>query len=370
MNLQTRGFGDLNLSRMIAWLPGDEIVFSARYGEATNLWRIPIAHMGDAMPSAVTLGPWDQRMASVRGKHVAFTNSRTTNQVWRIAVDWNSGKVTGAPERITEDLIEAQFPDVRPDDSMLAYISRKGGGQGVFVRDLRTGRDRRVYQGPISSAYATFSPDGSRVAFGNGGMLWPARIVPVAGGDPQMVGNAEGRIRGWTNDGRYLLTWQVPPANKPTSVGLLELSTSKSVRILQAEQEVGAPRLSPDNRWLAFQKNSGQRAIIFVAPFRGATPVPESEWIRMAPGVNPFWSPDSRSICFARYTEGAVDASMLMRQQLDPATGHAVSQPTEFYRASGDMDNRIINTPVASRSYLYFLLKRGMSEIWTMDLPD
>ncbi|MEO8593479.1 MAG: protein kinase [Candidatus Solibacter sp.] len=367
-NLRSRGFGDLNNVRIVAWLPGDDIVFNARYGDAINLWRIPMAHFADAMPSVVTLGPWDNWLASVRGKHMVFSNLRETNQIWRLPADMNAGKVNGPPERVTEDMVEAQFPSVRPDDSSLAYISRKMGGQGVFLIDLKTRRERRIVQGPQNSAYATFSPDGSRVAFGRGGDKWPAATVPAAGGDATPAGNAEGRIRGWTLDGRYLLVWRVPQG-KPTTVGLLDLSTSKSMEIMRAEQELGSPCLSPDNRWLAFQRESDQRGAIFVAPFHGATPIPESEWIRLGPGVNPWWSPDSHSLYFARFSEGSSDASLVMRQPLDTASGRTTAPVTEFYRADANLNSSVVNTPVASRSHFYFVARRGLSEIWMVDLP-
>jgi len=48
-----------------------------------------------------------------------------------------------------------------------------------------------------------------------------------------------------------------------------------------------------DNRWVALQ---------------GAEAVPESEWIQVAPGPVPFWSPDSRTLYYARFQEGSADA--------------------------------------------------------------
>jgi Tol biopolymer transport system component len=308
-------------------------------------------------------------MASVRGTHVLFTNIRGTNQVWRLSADLNSGKVTGVPERITEDLVEAQFPDVRPDDSLLTSISRKSGGQGVFLMDLKTRRERRVYQSEIDSAYSTFSPDGTQIAFGRGGPAWSAFTIPTAGGDVRPAGNAGGRIRGWTRDGRYLLVWRVQTP-KPTSIGILDLSTSQAKETMRAEKDLGQPRLSPDNRWVAFQVEAGPRSHIWLAPFRGASPVPESEWIAIGPGAAPFWSLDSGSLYFARYPEGTYAASLVMRQKLDPASGHPAGPATEFYRFETSLDNQRINTPTASRSYLYTLQRTGLSEIWMMELPS
>jgi hypothetical protein len=90
----------------------------------------------------------------------------------------------------------------------------------------------------------------------------------------------------------------------------------------------------------------------------------------VAPGVIPFWSPDSRTLYYARFQEGSADASILMRQPLDPATGRPSVPATEFYRFAGSLDDPILNTITASRTNLYTLLRGGMSEIWMMDLPE
>jgi len=190
--------------------------------------------------------------------------------------------------------------------------------------------------------------------------------APTAGGDARPLGNAQGRIRAWTRDGRYLLVW-LSGGNQAPSIGVLDLSTKKSTQTIASKQNLANPRLSPDNRWVAFQVLTAQQGTIWVAPFHGDQPVAESEWIRIAPGVVPIWSPDSRTLYYARYMEGTADATVVMRQPLG-ATGHPAGPATQFYRFEGNLDSPIVNTPVASRSYLYTLQKTGMSEIWMMDL--
>ncbi|MCE5310962.1 MAG: hypothetical protein LLG20_25245 [Acidobacteriales bacterium] len=177
-NLRKRGFTVSSL-RLYAWLPDGDIVFSAGYGDAFNIWRIPLEHANEAEPSPVTVAPWHADMGDVRGNHLVFANSRQTGQVWRLPADVNAGRVLGAPQRVTPELIEAQFPDVRRDGSALAYVSRKGGGQGLFLLDLRTGKKRTLVLEGNDAAYSTFSPDGPRVAFmlARRGPGWPAFVV-------------------------------------------------------------------------------------------------------------------------------------------------------------------------------------------------
>jgi Tol biopolymer transport system component len=235
--------------------------------------------------------------------------------------------------------------------------------------DLKTRRERRLYQGPVASAYSTFSPDGTLVAFGQSGARLPVFTVPVAGGDAKPAGNAEGRVRGWSNDGRYLLISRVAQgANGLSTVALLELASARLVETLRGEEHLSNPRFSADNRWVAFQSGEGLRATVWVAPYRDANSVPKTEWTRIGAGVMPFWSPDSRTLYFARYVEGASDANLVMRQPLN-ASGGPAGPSTDFFRFESTMNLSVVNTPVATKSYLYTLQRVGISEIWLMDLP-
>ena len=232
--------------------------------------------------------------------------------------------------------------------------------------DLKSRKQRRLFTGPRDSAYTTFSPDGERVAFGNGSAGWPAYVVPSAGGDAVLIGNAEGRIRGWTRDGRYLMIWRV--TGTKTTVGVLDINTRHAAETLHADQQLGSPVLSPDNRWIAFQVDIAARSRVYIAPFRGAAPVPQSEWTSIGPGVVPIFSPDSRTLYFARFPEGSSSATVLYRQPLD-AAAHPVGPATEFYRFDETLDMPVINSVTASNKYFYTLLGGGMSDVWLMDLP-
>lgn len=368
-NLTRRGFTDLNIMRLLAWLPSDDLVFTARYGDARNIWRIPLAHLGDAQPSAVTVAPWNNGSADIRGTHLVFANERLANQVWSLPADLNRGVATGELTRVTGELAEAQFPSVQPDGSALAYIARRSGVQSVSLLDLQTGRDRTLVVPERNAAYTTFSADGKQIAFGNGGDGWPAFAIPSAGGDIKRLGDAGGRIRGWSHDGRYLLIWRVP-AGKNT-IGVLDLTTGRAAETLRSDSaNLGMPQFSPDSRWVAFASDA-PGASIWIAPFRGNDAVPESEWSRVAEGaLNPFWSPDGRSLNYARLQDANLYAARLYRLPIDPATGRPSGPETEFYKLDGfSYAMPLLNTISATRDRVYLLLTGGMSDIWTMELP-
>ena len=368
-NLVRRGFGDLNLLRLYAWLPGDEIVFSARFGDATNLWRIPLANAGDAEPSPVTLAPWNNAMADVRGNRVVFANGRLTNQLWRLPANLNAGSVTGVPERVTPELAEIHFPDVRRDGSAAVYVSARDGGQGVFFLDLRSGKERPLALFEYGSAYTTFSADGSKVVFGHGGPRWPLFMVSAAGGPIQALGDSGGRTRGWSSDGRFVLLWRA--YKSPDTVGVLDLTNGRIQDIIQSNLSIQYVRFSPDNRWITFSSLDGDStARLWLAPFRGIDPIPTTDWIEIPGGGSlPFWSPDSRSFYYARGPSDNPSELSFMRQKLD-SSGRPSGPPTEYYRFAGySLAGPLLNTISVTREYVYLLLKTGQSDVWLMDLP-
>jgi eukaryotic-like serine/threonine-protein kinase len=369
-NLERRGFGDLNVLRFYAWLPGGDIVFSARYGDANNLWRIPPARAGEDEPSPVTVAPWNSRMADIRGNHLVLANLRRTNQIWRLPADVNAGHVLGNPQPVTPELVEAQFPDVRRDGSVLAYISKKDGGQGVFLLDLRTGKERTLAMSDRDAAYSTFSPDGSQVAFGFGGPRWPVFVMSAAGGASRSFGDAGGRIRGWSSDGRFLLLWRARRGSQ--TAGVLDLTTGRITDIVKSEFPIEGARFSPDSRWIAFLSGEGDpKPRLWIAPFRGAEPVPTADWIEIAGGGTlPFWSPDGRSFYYARTKDKYQSDMIFFRQPLDRA-GRPSGSPAEFYHMRGyNVPGPIMNTISATREHVYLLLNSGQSDVWLMDLPQ
>ena len=251
----------------------------------------------------------------------------------------------------------------------MAYVSRKGGGQGVFHLDLRTGKERTLFMIELDSAYSTFSPDGSQVAFGNKGPRWPVFVVSAAGGAARFLGDAGGRIRGWSNDGRFLLLWRAVGGSQ--TAGVLDVTTGRVTDIVKSELPVQGARFSPDNRWVAFLSGDDQpKPRLWIAPFRGAEPVPPTDWIEIAGGGTlPFWSPDCRSFYYARAKDNNPRDVIFIRQPLDSA-GKPSGSPAEFYSMRGySVTGLLLNTICATREHVYLLLESGQSDVWMMDLP-
>jgi hypothetical protein len=90
------------------------------------------------------------------GRTVAFV---ALNQLWTM-------RIGRKPVQVTDDVYYKATPFWSPDGNQLAYSSDRDGPEAIYVRDLRTGRERKL-TGPFagSQVRGSWSPDGKRIAF-------------------------------------------------------------------------------------------------------------------------------------------------------------------------------------------------------------
>jgi Tol biopolymer transport system component len=157
-----------------AWEPaGDSLIFSARSGDSTNLWRIGISpetwKVTDA-PRRLTSGPTLEEkpaVASAPGAavRVAFTTVTENVDIWSLPVAANQGKVAGEPRQLTHDAAADFHPALSPDGSKMVFISAQTGSQEIWIKDLRSGEESALTATRSEKYAPLFSPDGSRVSF-------------------------------------------------------------------------------------------------------------------------------------------------------------------------------------------------------------
>jgi eukaryotic-like serine/threonine-protein kinase len=368
----------------VQWLPSGELLFTASSGDANNLWRIPLSDASRAAPVPVTIGAFfGQTYAAAAVGKLAFVDNASASALWTLACDLNAGKVTGAPVRVLPDKADGAHPDISPDGSTLVYASRKTGQQSLFVRDLRTHKERLLaapLQPGDAFAHSRFSPDGKRVvaaysSLDKGGTPagWKLVVMPTAGGEMNTVYPEGARIRGWTPDGNLLLLWSSTP---PQRIYVLDLSSRERTDLFPfaPDRQFAQPSLSPDGKWIAFTGPPGKR--LYIAPFRGAQAVHEAEWIVVADVADhPFWSPDGRQLYFSTSNSvGSIldreDQLTVYRRPLDTANKRPIGDPVAFYTFSGGVFGVAVVNPIAvARDRIVFVFSVRDSDIWMMDLP-
>jgi Tol biopolymer transport system component len=382
-NLRRRGMFDPYLLSLVSWLPSGDLLFTAPSGDSENVWRISLATIETAEPAPVTLGAAGSFItADARGGKLVFTVNSSVQLLWRLPANLDAGAILGPLQQLTHEKAPTYHQDVTADGRALAYCSRKGGPQGIWLRDMASGKERLLVQAADErDAYShlIFSSDGSRIAaaFTQSGkdssgtsLPWHIRLVDAATGEWRQLTKEGGRIRGWSPDGRYLLVWRIAGGD---NIAVADVDSGAFTQILKHETvPVRQPRLSRDGRWLAFLKG----AELHVAPFRGKQAIPASEWVKIAAAAAyPFWSPNGRNLYYVSPREraarnGGGNVMVMMRQAFDPLSGKAVGPPVEFYSLEGrTLAGPIVNQVTGAPDGAVIALVDSSSDIWAMDLP-
>ncbi|HEX9755633.1 MAG TPA: hypothetical protein VGA42_07980, partial [Gemmatimonadales bacterium] len=210
--------------------------------------------------SAPVLSPDGRWVAFVRGVVVEAENRRRT-EIWLAPSDGS------APAwRITHPGFSASDPRWSPDGALLAFSSRRGGGDDGgsvwFLRmDVPQGEAFRI---PGVEGAPVWSPDGRWIAFTK---PTPPSDKPVAAAesdeDKRIQERFKGRIAEWMNyrfDGRgYLPDPRDPAATPPRELYLVAREGGTPRRITSFGVDVRDPVWRPDGRSLAFVADSSQR---------------------------------------------------------------------------------------------------------------
>jgi eukaryotic-like serine/threonine-protein kinase len=172
-----------------------------------------------------------------------------------------------------------EWPAWAPDGVRLAYTAEVDGVRQLFVRDTRTGTERRVTTGTRDDIQPAWSPDGRRLAFvratADRGKLEPTDI------------------NGWYQDGG--------------DVWILDLSSGSESKVVE---NAFGPSWAPAGRGLAFDATWAGPRRIWVADTTGRNPrqvtSDSSEAVIHAQAQ---WSPDGHRLVFRRQDKSGADVA-------------------------------------------------------------
>lgn len=372
-NLRRLGMYEQSYSVVQGWT-GDELLFSAPFGDAVNAWRIRLSEAGRGTPVPVTLGSSQLLPAmDARGGKLAYTVNNSIQGLWSLPADLDRGAVLGPMRQLPTEKANAYHQDITADGRLVAYASRKGGMHGIWLMDMASGKERLLKQGAEESdsyAHLQFSPDGTRLAATYSGYQGPSRaptwhilVVNTSTGEAQPITKRGARIRGWSRDGRYLVVWTSTP---PTQVAVVDVESGEFTPVLLPGQAaLSEPRLSPDGRWVAFVAGTK----LYLAPFRGKQRAEAAEWVLVSERAGyPFWSPNGQNLYYKAGGSAQRDSAVFVRQPIDGGTGKPRGAAVEFCRFEGrTLGGPIVNQVVGGRGAVVVGLQDLVSDIWAMD---
>ncbi|MDA2937501.1 serine/threonine-protein kinase [Acidobacteria bacterium AH-259-A15] len=354
---------------------GDYVVFSARLGDSTNLWKLPISPKtwkvaGPA--ERLTSGTGSERQASLTaGGRLVFSSLIQNSDIWSLPIDSNRGKVVGEIQRLTANAAADTHPFLSADGKKLVFRSQRSGNWDIWMKDLESRKETALTTTPVDERWPIITADGSEVAY----TVSPRSvyIVPASGGVAEKVCNECGHPADWSSHGENILH------NPDGGMALLNVISGEKTDLLESEPggvvlRALDARFSPDDRWIAFHqlKRYPDRRQLFITPFRSGVVGDENEWVAITDGsgsgMRVAWSPDGNRLYFLSDRDGF---RCIWGQRLDPATKRPVGSPLDIYhfheirRSLMNVSPGLIGLSVA-RDKVAFAMQELTGNIWMM----
>jgi Tol biopolymer transport system component len=323
-----------------AWVD-DSLVFSAAGAPGVGLYRqrlVASTFRPAGAPERLTAGTESAWLPTAAAGRLAFLSSRADANLWSVALDAGSGVGHGPLRRMTRGLAPLGYLSVTNDFRTLAYFSFRLGHGEVFLRDLQTGSERVLADGPAGEkGYPAVSPSGSLLAYGvrMGGerALRPIFIACLPDGTWRKLGDdCGGRPREWVDERRLI----IERFARLNSIALMDTETGDQCELLQsAERSVRNPRMSPDRQWITFDASRpGEPAGVFVSRFQERL-IPESDWLVVDRSAShPFWSADGRLLYYTPTGTNPLVRSVVRGRHFASESGFVEGDPVVVYAST------------------------------------
>ncbi|MCU0225450.1 MAG: serine/threonine-protein kinase, partial [Acidobacteria bacterium] len=192
-------------------------------------------------------------------------------------------------------------------DRVMASVFDPRNWRGhLRVYDLAHGSSNRLTMEQASDIDGVWSPDGKTVAFsrvGRQGMsIW---TKPADGSAPERLlyeGDGALGTMSWSADGRHILGWSSPSAERETGLWLIDATGKEEPRRFTSSRFNGdLAGFSPDGRWVVFDSDdSGPNR-----PYVAAYPDTGGRWqVSDQDGDSPRWSRGMREIVYLADSSG------------------------------------------------------------------
>jgi len=255
---------------------------------------------GDAVPLA-------EDVAYVRGwSHGVFSVSTNGRLVFREGIVSSGSQLMvfdldGEEQELIGDLEDQTDFAVSHDNTRVAVaiLDQSTSNVDLWIRDLERGIRNRLTFDPGTDITPVWSPDDSLIAYTSRREINPGLYVKAANGagEERLLWQPKQNIlvSDWSADGRYIACMSVASPGTDIMIVPLDPDTEPFPFMQNANFGEWDPKFSPDGRWMAFTSDESTKEEVYVAPFPG----PGGKWqVSKDEGDRPFWAPDGRTIFY------------------------------------------------------------------------
>ena len=245
----------------------DQVVFSARLGDTTDLWSLrlsPATGKVTGVPRRLTVGTGLHRYPSFaatrstrKGRSlgvIALASLNDNIDVWSLPLDADRGVVRGEMTRLTHDAAPDTNVSASRDGERAVFVSTRSGGPHIWMKDLRSGARDATYGGRCGQIVSDISADGNQVAYATReGEKWSVDAVSL---DARGRNGAERRLcEGCGMTHELVARRQAAPLRRfpQRRIGLLDFAAGfRGDVVSHPKHSLWQGEFSPDDRWVAF----------------------------------------------------------------------------------------------------------------------
>ncbi len=353
--VRTHAIKNLGLTDIVqfpaAWAGSSVYYVSGTTIEGINIFRAPIdpKTMEITGPSAaITTGTGMKLYPIVLADgRVFFGEMRIGMNAWSVAARPDEGRVSGAPERLTQDIMQNFAPSISRDGARAAFTAFGGAREArieVRVKNPRTGEELKIpVRGIGVNQFPRLSASGKLLAYQDtiDGKKQTFVVTPGVSAARELCAGCS--VFGFSpDDGLALL--QV----KPDEIETMDLRTGeRKVALSSARGTIEDAVVSPDGAWIAWQSGEPDgRAAIRISPLAGGgagshapISVAEADYYLGAPA----WSPNGRWLYYLSDKSGRTS---VFARPLDPRTKGPAGEEREVF---SPLENRLaLNFPAGN----------------------
>ena len=162
---------------------------------------------GDQAPTVVSYVPGPVLFPCLRGRRLAYAKAWDNANIWKLDMR-DPSRASGAPAKLISSTRQQAAASFSPDGSQIAFQSDRSGTWEIW-KSIRDGSDAMQlthFQGPLTGT-PRWSPDGRQIAFDSRASgKSEIYIIAADGGLPrQLTSNPAGNaVPAWSRDGKWL----------------------------------------------------------------------------------------------------------------------------------------------------------------------